>query len=77
MTLPTGAVGGAHAGYRIYPCKDGRVAVAALEPHFAAALCEVAGVEGGRRAGMQVVHFDVTRPGSSYAQALSLLGLDS
>ena len=34
-------------------------------------------VEGGRRAGMQVVHFDVTRPGSSYAQALSLLGLDS
>jgi alpha-methylacyl-CoA racemase len=52
MTLPTGAVGGAHAGYRIYPCKDGRVAVAALEPHFAAALCEVAGVEGGRRADM-------------------------
>lgn len=34
-------------------------------------------VEGGRRAGMQVVHFDVTRPGPSYAQALSLLGLDS
>lgn len=44
MTLPTGAVGGAHAGYRLYPCKDGRVAVAALEPHFAAALCDVAGV---------------------------------
>lgn len=34
-------------------------------------------VEGGRRAGMQVVHLDVTRPGPSYAQALSLLGLDS
>ncbi len=44
LTLPTGAVGGAHAGYRMYPCKDGRVAVAALEPHFAAALCQVAGV---------------------------------
>jgi alpha-methylacyl-CoA racemase len=43
MTQATGPVGGAHAGYRIYPCKDGRVAVAALEPHFAAALCEVAG----------------------------------
>ncbi len=45
LTLPTGAVGGAHAGYRVYPCKDGRVAVAALEPHFAAALCAAAGVE--------------------------------
>jgi crotonobetainyl-CoA:carnitine CoA-transferase CaiB-like acyl-CoA transferase len=38
-------VGGAHAGYRVYPCRDGRVAVAALEPHFAAALCAAAGVE--------------------------------
>lgn len=45
MTQPAGAVGGAHAGYRVYPCKDGRVAVAALEPHFAAALCAAAGVE--------------------------------
>lgn len=44
LTQPKGAVGGAHAGYRIYPCKDGRVAVAALEPHFAAALCEAASV---------------------------------
>ncbi|WP_332815803.1 CoA transferase [Ramlibacter sp.] len=44
LTQPTGAVGGAHAGYRVYPCADGRVAVAALEPHFAAALCAVAGV---------------------------------
>jgi alpha-methylacyl-CoA racemase len=43
LTLPGGAVGGAHAGYRIYPCRDGRVAVAALEPHFAAALCAAAG----------------------------------
>lgn len=44
LTQAAGAVGGAHAGYRIYPCRDGRVAVAALEPHFAAALCAVAGV---------------------------------
>ena len=44
MTLPDGPVGGSHAGYRIYRCKNGRVAVAALEPHFAAALCKAAGV---------------------------------
>jgi alpha-methylacyl-CoA racemase len=43
LTASTGSVGGAHAGYRVYPCKDGRVAVAALEPHFAAALCAAAG----------------------------------
>ncbi len=43
LTQPGGAVGGAHAGYRVYACKDGRVAVAALEPHFAAALCVAAG----------------------------------
>lgn len=45
MTTPGGAVGGAHAGYRVYACKDGRVAVAALEPHFALALCKAAGIE--------------------------------
>ena len=44
LTQPSGAVGGAHAGYRMYPCKNGRVALAALEPHFAAALCAAAGV---------------------------------
>jgi crotonobetainyl-CoA:carnitine CoA-transferase CaiB-like acyl-CoA transferase len=45
LTQPSGSVGGAHAGYRVYPCRDGRVAAAALEPHFAAALCAAAGVE--------------------------------
>ena len=44
LTQPGGSVGGAHAGYAVYPCRDGRVAVAALEPHFAAALCAAAGV---------------------------------
>lgn len=44
MTTPDGPVGGAHAGYKLYPCQDGRVAVAALEPHFAQRLCEAAGV---------------------------------
>ena len=44
MTTPKGPVGGAHAAYRIYPCKNGRVAIAALEPHFSQRLCEAAGV---------------------------------
>ncbi|HSV37000.1 MAG TPA: CoA transferase, partial [Ramlibacter sp.] len=44
LTQPDGSVGGAHAGYRVYACQDGRVAVAALEPHFARALCAAAGV---------------------------------
>ena len=45
LTTAKGAVGGAHAGYRVYACKDGRVAVAALEPHFAQALCTAAGLK--------------------------------
>ena len=47
LTDPQGAVGGAHAGYRVYACKDGRVAVAALEPHFAASLCKLADAGSG------------------------------
>ncbi len=51
LTQPGAAVGGGHAGYRVYPCKDGRVAVAALEPHFAAALGTAAGLkESGMKA---------------------------
>lgn len=52
LTKPAGAVGGAHAGYRVYACANGRVAVAALEPHFAAALCAQAGVAGAGRNAM-------------------------
>jgi crotonobetainyl-CoA:carnitine CoA-transferase CaiB-like acyl-CoA transferase len=37
-------VGGGHAGYRVYPCKDGRVAMAALEPHFSGRLGAAAGL---------------------------------
>ena len=44
LTQPGAAVGGGHAGYRVYPCQDGRVAVAALEPHFAKSLCAAAGI---------------------------------
>jgi alpha-methylacyl-CoA racemase len=56
LTTPGAMVGGAHAGYRVYACKDGRVAVAALEPHFAAALCAAAGViEGGASVSLQTM----------------------
>jgi crotonobetainyl-CoA:carnitine CoA-transferase CaiB-like acyl-CoA transferase len=44
LTLPGAAIGGGHAGYAVYPCKDGRVALAALEPHFARALFAAAGL---------------------------------
>jgi len=44
MTTPGGDVGGAHAGYRMYPCADGWVALAALEPHFAQRIAQVAGL---------------------------------
>ncbi len=44
LTLPNSPIGGAHAGYKVYPCKNGRVALAALEPHFAATLCSVIGI---------------------------------
>ena len=47
LTQPGAAVGGGHAGYRVYRCQDGRVALAALEPHFAARLCAAAGIEAG------------------------------
>lgn len=44
MTTPDGDVGGAHAGYRTYRCKDGWVALAALEPHFAQRICIASGI---------------------------------
>jgi alpha-methylacyl-CoA racemase len=53
LTQPSGFVGGAHAGYRVYACKDGRVAVAALEPHFASALCAAAGLPAPDVASLQ------------------------
>ena len=48
LTLPKGSVGGAHAGYAVYACIKGRVAVAALEPHFAARLAQVAGLKASK-----------------------------
>jgi crotonobetainyl-CoA:carnitine CoA-transferase CaiB-like acyl-CoA transferase len=44
----SGAVlGGGHAGYRVYACRDGRVALAALEPHFANTLAVAVGMPVG------------------------------
>lgn len=40
LTTPDGLIGGAHAFYQVMPCKDGRVAIAALEPHFAIQLAQ-------------------------------------
>ncbi|MDI1243972.1 MAG: CoA transferase [Rhodoferax sp.] len=44
LTRPGTFLGGGHAGYQLYPCLDGRVAMAALEPHFAKSLCAAAGL---------------------------------
>lgn len=55
LTTPDGDVGGAHAGYKIYPCKNGRVAVAALEPHFAKRLCMAVGLEEEQMHAMHAV----------------------
>ncbi len=47
LTAPGGLLGGGHAGYRVYACADGRVAMAALEPHFFERLRRVAGLPEG------------------------------
>jgi len=45
LTAPGGLLGGGLPAYGIYPAREGRVAVAALEPHFAARLREALGVD--------------------------------
>jgi len=45
LTTPDAVIGGRHAGYHVYACSDGRVALAALEPHFAACLCKAVGLQ--------------------------------
>jgi len=54
LTQAGTVLGGAHAGYRVYPCQDGRVAMAALEPHFAKTLCAAAGVADASLASLQL-----------------------
>jgi alpha-methylacyl-CoA racemase len=43
LTTPDGLIGGAHAFYQVMPCKDGRVAIAALEPHFSKKISDLVG----------------------------------
>ncbi len=74
LTLPTGDVGGNHAGYRVYPCKNGRVAVAALEPHFALRLCEVAGLP--KSSALQMHHKNTHRAIESFLMKQSRKDLD-
>ena len=64
LTTRGAAVGGGHAGYQIYRCKNGRVAVAALEPHFAARLCAAAGLGPS----------DMSLPATGHAVAAWCLG---
>ena len=45
LTRPGGLLAGGFPAYGVYACADGRVAVAALEPHFHRRLLEVLGVE--------------------------------
>lgn len=59
--------GGGHMGYRVYPCKDGRVALAALEPHFYQRLCAEVGLNAHQPDVMQ-------RPATATAIARWLAG---
>jgi crotonobetainyl-CoA:carnitine CoA-transferase CaiB-like acyl-CoA transferase len=52
LTSPTGLLGGAAAAYNLYPTRDGWVAVAALEPHFRAALARELCVDVDDRAAL-------------------------
>ena len=69
LTTPGAAIGGGHAGYQIYPCKNGRVAIAAIEPHFAARLCAAAGL-----ADMAGLSIDMHLPATRQAIAAWLMG---
>ena len=51
ITAPGALLGGGNAGYNLYATKDGWIAVAALEPHFARALAEALGLQRPERPG--------------------------
>lgn len=52
LTASTGLLGGACAAYGIYRARDGWVTVAALEPHFRAALARELGVDVENRSAL-------------------------
>jgi len=47
LTAPSGLLGGANPAYGVYAAKDGRVAVAALEPHFRTRIYTALGLADG------------------------------
>lgn len=47
LTAPGGPLSGTNPAYRIYPTRDGAIAVGALEPHFRARLYEGLGLADG------------------------------
>src|SRR5687767_12623492 len=47
LTAPGGPLGGGNPAYRLYAAREGRIAVAALEPHFRARLYDVLGATDG------------------------------
>ena len=47
LTRPGGHLGGGNPAYRVYPAREGTIAVAALEPHFRARLYELLGLHDG------------------------------
>jgi alpha-methylacyl-CoA racemase len=58
LTSSTGLLGGACAAYAIYPARDGWIAVAALEPHFRAALARELGVDIENRSALAGAFMD-------------------
>jgi alpha-methylacyl-CoA racemase len=58
MTPSTGPLGGADAAYNLYPAREGWVAIAALEPHFRAALASELSVDIDDRAALARVLTD-------------------
>jgi crotonobetainyl-CoA:carnitine CoA-transferase CaiB-like acyl-CoA transferase len=74
LTLAGTMIGGGHAGYAVYPCQDGRVALAALEPHFAKTLCQVAGLPWTSAAMM--MHSKTRQAIAEFVAALPCKSLD-
>lgn len=50
LTAPGGVLGGGNPAYNVYPARSGRVALAALEPHFWDRTLDLLGVEGTHEA---------------------------
>ncbi|MFC9897885.1 CoA transferase [Nocardia sp. NPDC127579] len=46
LTAPGAVLGGAFPGYGVYECKDGHIALGAIEPHFFQGALDVFGADG-------------------------------